>query len=189
MDEALRTEKALLLGLVPILGATMTLPAAVAVLAAAAASALGVQAAAVLCRAVKLEGECCFWGILVSLGFLVSWVLSPLTVMLLPVAPQHVIYVSLAGVSPIVYYAQAEGSRGGETVRIWIIFAVLMLVLGSVRELAGMGSLFGYPLDGSMPIAASFLALPFGAFLLPALIILCARLAARRRNGKGGGQS
>lgn len=184
MDGKLRTERVVLLGLVIILGATGNVLTAAVALAISALAALLVCGVGRLVRTSETVTEFVRWSILFTVGFGVAWIAGSLASYLLPIPERAVLYLRIAGLSPIVYYAvarrgasPAEGALR-ESLLSWVVFAVILLGTGLVREVFGRGTVLGFLIVTGWTIPADFLASPVGAFLVAGAIILGSRVFA-----------
>ncbi len=189
-DQSLRIERVALLGLVTLLGATGDLATALAALGISAASALVVYAAWALVRLAASIPAAARWAACFAVGFAVSWALASVVPYVVPIRDGAVLFLRIAGLMPIVYYAAGDGATGRDVIVSWVQFALLMAGAGVVREFFGRGALLGYLPAGSFTIRAGFLASPTGAFLLVATVVLAARIvsAARARQTPGRAQ-
>lgn len=186
MDEVLRIERVVLLGLVTLLGATGTLFTALAGLTISAAAALAVCGVDAVLRMTAVESPAARWSLLISVGFIVSWLLAALAPFVVVLPDGALLFLRLAGVSPIVFYAVAREVSARDALVGWTQFGALLLIAGAVRELFGRGTLAGYLSPGGFVIPADFLASPMGAFLIVGTVVLGARLALRLVAGSGG---
>lgn len=184
MDGALRIERVVLLGLITLLGATGTLFTALSGLAISAGAALAVCAADLALRAVAAESPAARWALLISVGFLVSWALTAMAPFVVAIPDGAMLFLRLAGVSPIVFFAVGANRSARESLTVWVQFGVLMLAAGTVRELFGRGTLAGYLSPGGFTIPADFFASPMGAFLVVAAVVLGARITANISQGR-----
>ena len=178
MDQSLRVERVVLLGMVTLLGATGDLATALAALVISAAAALVVYAAWALLRLSVSIPAAARWGALIAIGFAVSWALASVAPYLVPIRDGAMLFLRIAGLMPIVYYAAGDGASGRDVLVSWAQFAVLVAGAGAVREFFGRGTLLGYLPGGSFTIRAGFLASPVGAFLLIATVVLAARIVS-----------
>lgn len=176
MDGVLRTEKAVLLGLVTLLGTTTTLAGALAGLFISAAAAILVCGLNAVLPESENVPEWVRWSVMAVLGFSTSWLLTGLSAFLLPLTASQLIYLRIAGVSPLIFYAAARDVSPRSALFVWVDFAVVLLAAGAFRELLGRGTLWGNIPPWGYSIPADFMASPFGAFLVPATIVLAARI-------------
>lgn len=181
MDGKIKTERVVLLGLVTILGATATVTAAAAALVISAAAALVVCGAGLLIRTSETVSEAMRWSVLVTVGFGVSWILGSVVSHVLVLPEGTPLFLKIAGVVPIVYYAVGRRAADPEgasrhALGAWIVFGGVVLGTGVVREALGRGTIFGFLIVTGYAIPADFFASPVGAFLVPGAIVLGARL-------------
>lgn len=189
-DGTVRTERVVLLGLVTLLGATVTVITALTALVITIAAAVVVCGLATLLRASDRVSEAVRWALFLTVGFGVSWILGSLAVFLIPVSEKTLLFLQLAGVAPMVYYgAAAPGENRGEVLRSWALFALLLVGSGAFREVFGRGTFFGYLIPTGYAIPADFMASPVGAFLLAGTLVLGARLLSGLRMRTEGGRS
>ncbi|TVQ98725.1 MAG: hypothetical protein EA403_13855 [Spirochaetaceae bacterium] len=188
MDEVLRIERIVLLGLVTLLGATGTLLTALAGLTISAAAALAVCGVNAVVRITAGESPFARWSLLISVGFIISWLLASLAPFVVVVPDGAILFLQLAGVSPIVFYAVAQKVSARDALIGWAQFGVLLLTAGVVREVFGRGTIAGYLAPGGFVIPADFFASPMGAFLVVGAVVLGARVAVRFATNGGGKQ-
>ena len=193
MDDKNKVEQVVLLGLVTVLGATVTLYAALAALVVSAAAAIVVCAVGPFLKSSETMTPPVRWTVLLAVGFSVSWILGSLAPWLLPIPERAHLFIRISGLMPVVFHAEA--SRAAETpdwksdaLLSWIIFGVLLVLTGLVREFFGRGTIAGYLVFTGWTIPADFFSSPVGAFLVPATVILLARIFAgvlqtRRQRG------
>lgn len=178
MDGVLRVERVSLLGLVTLLGATTTLPTAVAALGVSAVAAAGILLAVAVTARIPDLPPGARWVVLVAAGFGVSWVAADLAPVLLPVRSSAMVYLRLAGVAPILFLPAVTGTTVRAVAADWAYFAVFVVKLGVIREVFGVGTIWGYLVLNRFTIPADFMAAPVGAFLLIGAGILGTRLVA-----------
>lgn len=176
MDQALRIERVVFLGMVTLLGATGDLATALAALVISAASGLIVYVAWALLRLSASIPPAARWAVLFTTGFAVSWSIASVAPSVLPIRDDALLFLRISGLMPIVYYAIGERVSGRDTLVSWVQFMVLLAAAGTIREFFGRGTLLGYLPRGSFAIRAGFLASPVGAFLLTATVVLGARI-------------
>lgn len=187
MDGVLRLERGVLLGFVTVLGATVSAFSALAGLVISLTAGLAVCAMTALLPSEGVVPLGIRWSIVAVTGFVVSWILGSVAAWVVPLPQEVIIYLRLSGVAPIVFYAVAKDVDNREALLTWIEFAAVLVVTGVVRELLGKGTVFGYLPGGSWVIPADFFATPVGAFLVPAALILAARILHRRGAGSTSG--
>lgn len=194
MDGSIRTERVVLLGLVTLLGATVTVVTAVAALAISAAAALVVCGIGRILRPSEKVSDAVRWSVLLTVGFGISWILGPLASYVAPVPERAVLFLQLSGVAPIVYYgvarrdgAGSDGDARVDSLRSWVLFGVILLGTGLVREVFGRGTILGYLIITGYAIPADFMGSPVGAFLMAGAIVLAARLLPGQRIDAEGG--
>ena len=179
MDGTIRTERVVLLGLVTLLGTTTTFTAALAGLVVSAVAGLMVCGVAYLLRPSERVTEAVRWSVLVAVGFGVSWILGTLAPYVVPIPEAVLVYLRIAGIAPIVYFALARDITPREALFSWAEFGLLLLAAGAVREVFGRGTLLGNLVARDFTIPADFFAAPVGAFLVPAFVVLGVRLVHR----------
>ncbi len=179
MDGVLRTEKVVLLGLLTLLGATTTLPTAVAAMVISLGAALVAAVVGRLMRFIPEIPEAVRWSLLISVGFGVSWLLAELAPQVLPVRTGAMPYLRLAGIAPIVFLGEARETTMREQLLSWFVYIALLAKMGFFRELFGNGTIWGNLISTGFVIPADFLAAPIGAFLLLGTAVLTTRLAVR----------
>ncbi len=178
-------ERSVLLGLIPLLGLTSGLFAAVAGIFSVAACSLvlWIVDRAVRRRAAVEQGYAggVRWTLLGVMGFALSWWMGMLTPFLLPLAEREVTILMLAGLTPLVFHAAVTAGRGKASPLPYIHFVVLMLIMGIVREVLGRGTLAGFVVFGYVTPSAMFQG-PFGAFLILGVVVLLVRVRSLRQN-------
>ena len=188
MDGTLRFEWVVLMGLVTLLGATGTFFSALAGLAISALAALAVCLVHLLLKVLAIESPGARWSLIISTGFLVSWILSGLATFLVVIPPGAILYLQLAGVSPIVFYGLVKDVSAREALLGWAQFGILLILVGSVREFFGRGTFAGYLTPVGFTIPADFFASPVGAFLIVGLVVLGSRLVVGFLPTNNGGE-
>ncbi|TVQ17532.1 MAG: hypothetical protein EA382_18720 [Spirochaetaceae bacterium] len=185
MDNALRIERVVLLGLVTLVGATGDLMTAIAALVVSAAAGIAVCGVNWLIRRVPTASKPIRWGVLIAVGFGISWAIAAIASYTVPLRGNALLFLRLAGVMPIVYYAVADGVTMRESLVCWVEFGALLIATAAVREFFGRGTLFGYLPAGSFTIPAGFFGSTVGAFLVLATVVLGARLLTSRTKTSG----
>jgi hypothetical protein len=180
MDNTLRLERVVLLGLVTLIGTTSDLITAIAALVTSAAAAIGVCFVAWLIGRIPTVSKPARWAVLVAVGFGLSWVIAVLVSYAVPLRSNAVLFLRLTGAMPIIYYAVASGTTAQESFICWGEFGALMVSTAMVREFFGRGTLFGYLPAGNFIIPAGFFGSTIGAFLVLGTVVLGARLLAGR---------
>ncbi|GAB6091400.1 hypothetical protein [Spirochaeta dissipatitropha] len=178
MDAEHQLEKAVLLGLITLAGSSSTAISAIAGIVVSAAAALVVCLLSLLLKLVDRDSKWLRWSLLLSAGFGTSWLLAGIIPYLLPLPSGTLIFLQIAGVSPIVFYGVAGKVSALESAGVWAYFGAAMIIAGIFRELLGRGTLFGYLPGGSYTIPADFMAGPIGAFLTAGTMVLAARIVA-----------
>lgn len=189
MDGLYKVEKVTLLGLVTILGATTTVPNAVAAIGVSLGAGLVVALGALIMGRMKNVPAMTWWMVLITLGFGTSWVLTGAAITFLPLRSSAVMFLRLAGVSPIIFIgwhrAQEDGQEPvdqisrSEAFSLWGMYLITLLKFGVIREILGSGTFWGNLITPTFTTPADFFAGPIGAFLLLGAGALGVRLVAR----------
>jgi hypothetical protein len=179
MEKAPRLERVVILGLLPLLGASSSAAAALAALLLTVVAAFVVFGMGFLLRLGKDLPGAMRWSILFSCGFGTAWLGSHVVSYLLPVPLSALLYLQLSGLTPIVYLAVGTGVSSRELGINWALFATALPAIGVLREFLGKGTLFGYLIAGNLAIPADFFASPVGAFLAVGALVFAARIASR----------
>ena len=184
MDNMLLPEKAVLLGLIPLLGATADSYTASGALFTAAAVSLLVYALNLAAKKTTIPYSA-KWALLAAAGFSAGWVLSGLIPFVLPVPDSSVFYFRLIGVSPVVYFAAGDNVSFSDAVQVNLIFLALLPVTGLIREILGNGTVFGYLVSSDFTIYSGIFAEPAGAFFIIGLYVVSARRVCRKKEVSG----
>lgn len=164
-----RTEKVLLLGFLPLLGATGELGTAVA------AAIIGFVTAMTVWGVSRLvpehHGEIAHWSVLLAVGFSLAYLFSVVAGYVVPIPRSSSLYLYLIGATPLVYIGAA--GRTAETeqpvryrTQLLLHYAILAPVFGIVRELLGRGTLLGTVIFPHGMIPVGILSTGTGALLL-----------------------
>lgn len=159
-----RNEQVLLLGFLPLLGATTHAGAA---LIGTVIVVLGLW---VLRRvATRIGGRfesASAWAVYAALGYGLAYLVTAVMTFVLPVPESTRIYLHLSGLTPLVFIGVSPDRSRRERIAICLRFAGLMALFGVVRESLGHGTLFGMPLWPSRAIPFGLLATSAGAFIV-----------------------
>ncbi len=185
MENKTHCERAVMLGLLTLLGATGTLYTAVAAAVTATAAMVAVGLAdRILGGRSEMRtawSGAARWGVLVTLSFAVTWTCAAVAPFTVPITDAAVTVLQLTGLTPIAFVALARPAAGREAASIGGTFLVLMLATGAVRELFGYGTLAGTLGPAGFTTPSALFRTPVGAFLIAGAIILAARYGAQRR--------
>lgn len=169
-DKLTRTEQALLLGFLPLLGASTHAGAAfVAVLILHVAGLLVGVAARCMPARFDLSTR---WAIFAALGFSAALLLTAASGFLLPVPGRLEPWLLMTGLTPLVFCGATErmtpSTRRGHFLRV----SGYLMLFAVIREPLGSGTLFGQALwpDGIIPIG--ILGSSAGAYILLAAVAL-----------------
>ncbi len=189
MDGKYKVEKVVLLGLIPLLGATATVPNAVAAVGVSLGAGLVVAIGAHIMGRMKNVPAMTWWMVLITLGFGASWMLTGAAITFLPLRSSAVIFLRLVGVSPIIFVGwqrnddeqseTADSMSRNEALHLWGLYLVTLLKLGVIREILGIGTFWGNLITPAFTTPADFFAGPIGAFLLLGASVLGIRFVAR----------
>ena len=185
MENTTRTERAVMLGLVALLGATQDLATSIAAVAISVIVIALVWACSVL--AAKLTPGARYT-ITVAVSFGASWFLGAVAPFFAPVREQSVLFLQLIGVTPIVFTPASVETPLSEWSGTSAIYLVLLPVFGLVREFFGRGTVLGYLATPGFATPAGVFASPVGAFLLCGAVVFGWRiitLGVRRASGGG----
>ncbi len=165
-----RMEQSLLLGLLPLLGATAQVGTAVAAVLILLAARLLVRAADRL-TAGRFDPPA-RWALFAALAFAAAYAITVAAGFVMPVPGTATPWLLATGLTPLVFCALPSQSpstaRAGHLQRV----CVLILILGLIREPLGSGTLFGEALwrGGSIPFG--LLGSSAGAYLLLGAVAL-----------------
>ncbi|TVQ38437.1 MAG: hypothetical protein EA384_09475 [Spirochaetaceae bacterium] len=175
-EELTSLEQVLLLGFIPILGATSSLGAALA------AAVIGVLSAVLVWLAARLipasVGNTTRWGTLVALGIGLSYGLSLSAAYLVPLPAAALVYLYLAGATPLVYFGAGSACTVRQCSLLLLRYVAVVLAFGVVREALGNGTLLGVDLWQPGVIPAGILASGTGALLLFAGVAFVSHMRA-----------
>lgn len=170
-------EKVLLAGLLPLLGATNNLQQALVTAAAAVVISILLK----LISGYISQNEDYHWYLLIGLGITLGYIFY---IALVEIFPQVEVYLNnyflLLGVSPIVYIGASR--KECRFISYQKDFFLMMILVGSLREILGKGTIFSIQLS-----QAGFPPLGFvkdfpGAFLIVSIIFLLVELSRKDKN-------
>lgn len=172
-------EQVLLLGFIPVLGASSHVGAALVAIVIGVCTALVIRAVAM--RIPARMGESTRWTVLFAVGLALPYGLVLLAEFAVPLPAAVRVPLALVGAAPLVYAGVAGPGRPPRTQGLLWRYVVIMLGLGIAREGLGHGTLLGQPLmvDGAVPFG--ILATPAGALLLAAALAWLSRYPGFRR--------
>ena len=171
------TERAVMLGLVALLGATHDVAASIA------AVAISVVVIALVWVCSALAGTLSpgvRYTITIAVSFGASWVMGSIAPFIAPLREQSVFFLQLIGVTPIVFMPASAETSLADWVPTAAIYLVLLPVFGLVREFFGRGTVLGYLATPGFTTPAGLFASPVGAFLLCGVVVLGWRLITHR---------
>lgn len=180
MERMTNTERAILLGLIPLLGATTTLFAG---LAAAAISLTVVLIVFLVDRGLRAAGVAgalsgVRWALAAAAALSSSWLLSRVAPWLLPLPSGAGLALALVGATPIVFAPIAEGASLRSSTADIARYVGILLAISVVREYLGNGSIGGLLVPPHFVIPMGLFNGPIGAFALPATLVLAVRIAS-----------
>ena len=167
------TERTVLLGLIPLLGASGQLSVGLAALVACVL--IGLSARLLNRATVARISDAMRWPLLFAVGLAVAFVVFALAGFVLPVSERILPYVLISGVSPICYYGCAQQVSAKELGAVLGRFAALMLAFGVIREPLGRGTIAGFEVLGGGDVPMSLLSSAPGAFLLTGAVLVLFR--------------
>ena len=171
-DELTRLEQVLLLGFVPILGATTTFGIALA------GTVIGILVALVVYAASRLipqaTGQNTRWILLPALAFGLTYGLASVTRFVTPLPIDGPFYLYLTAATPLVYVGAGTMYKPAEFRGVLARFALVMLLFGLVRETLGQGTLLRYYVWEAGTTPAGILATASGGLLVFASVALSA---------------
>ncbi|TVR32715.1 MAG: hypothetical protein EA404_06895 [Spirochaetaceae bacterium] len=163
-EELTRLEQVLLLGIIPILGATA------AVGAALTAALVGVVSSLVVWLASRLipaqVGHTTRWGTLVALGLGLSYALSNIAGYVVPIPSAALVYLYLVGATPLVYVGAGTLYSTRDYLLVLLRYAVVVIGFAVIREPLGQGSVLGIDVWQPGLVPVGILASGTGALLL-----------------------
>lgn len=175
------TERAVLLGFVPLLGASGQLSVGLAALVTCSIVAVLTR---LLNRATAPSiGDAMRWPLLFAVGLAVAFVVFSLAGYVLPVSERILPYVLISGISPICYYGCATRVSGRELGVVLARFGVLILVFGVIREPLGRGTLAGFEVLGGGDVPMSLMSTSPGAFVLTGAVLVLFRALQMKAAG------
>ncbi len=163
-EELTRLEQVLLLGFIPILGATA------AVGAALTAALVGVVSSIVVWLASRVipakVGHTTRWGTLVALGLGLSYALSIIAGYVVPIPSAALVYLYLVGATPLVYVGAGTLYSTRDYVLVLLRYAVVVIGFAVIREPLGRGTVLGFDVWEPGLVPVGILASGTGALLL-----------------------
>ena len=173
-----QTEKALLLGFIPLLGATANVYTALAATSIVMLATCFIGGWDFMLRRVQAQrigySGSVRWMLVIVLAGVLSWFLGTIAPFAIPLATDDILLLQLSGVTPIVFLSVSAAHSRREVVQLQARFLFLMLVLAVIREILGQGTIAGFLVTGYGTPAAVFQG-PVGAFLLLGAVALFAR--------------
>lgn len=171
-DQLTRLEQVLLLGFIPILGATTTFGIALAGVVIGIVVSLAVWGASLLIP--HAAGENTRWILLPALAFGLTYGLASVARFVTPLPSGGPLYLYLIAATPLVYAGAGTLYRPAEFRGVLARFALIMLLFGLVRETLGQGTLLRYYVWAAGTTPAGILATASGGLLLFASVALSA---------------
>ena len=175
-------EKAIILGIIPLIGLTT---GAYTALAGMINFTVLFFAVFFLSWVLKTIHQYLYWLILTAAAYAVGLFMTELIYYVLPVKEGARYFLQLAGLMPIIFYPAVnteEGHSLKKSLGVHIYFLAVLLVMGVVRELLGNGTLFNYGITSSFTIFAGVFSKPAGAIFLLGLMVLGARIWDQRNS-------
>ena len=167
-------EKVMLMGLLPLLGATNNLKQALITAISAVLISLLIKFFA---RFIT-EREDYHWYLLIGVGITLSYVFY---IAVIDIFPELEIYVNnyllLLGVTPLIYIGASRSEN--EFFAYQKDFFILMIFVGALRELLGRGSIFSIQLTAAGYPPLGFVKDFPGAFLIVSIIYLLVELSRK----------
>ena len=167
------TERTILLGLLPLLGASGQLSVGVSALLTCVV--IGVVTRLLNKATVNTLSEAMRWPLLFAVGLAIAFVVYALAGFVLPVSDRILPYVLISGVSPICYYGCAQQVSTKEFGAVLGRFAALILAFGVIREPLGRGTLAGFEVFGGGDVPMSLMSIAPGAFVLTGAVLVLFR--------------
>lgn len=187
-----QTEKALLLGFIPLLGATAnvyTALAATSIIIFATCLIGGWDFVLHRVQAQKMGySGSVRWMLVIVLAGALSWFLGTLAPFAIPLANDDILLLQLSGLTPIVFLSVSTAQPRRTVVGLQARFIFLMLAMAVIREILGQGKFAGLLVTGYVTPAAVFES-PVGAFLLLGAVSLLARWLHHLQSSKTGGNT
>lgn len=177
MENTTRTERAVMLGLVALLGATQDLATSIAAVVISVIAIALVWACAVPAGRFSPGVR---YAITIAVSFSASWVMGSITPFIAPIREQSVLFLQLIGVTPIVFLPASIETRVVDWARTAAIYLALLPAFGLVREFFGRGTVLGYLATPGFTTPAGLFASPIGAFLLCGAVVLGWRIIMHR---------
>ncbi|MFP4199557.1 MAG: hypothetical protein ACLFSO_08200 [Halanaerobium sp.] len=167
-------EKVMLMGLLPLLGATNNLKQALITAISAVLIALLIK---VIARFIS-EREDYHWYLLIGVGITLSYISY---IALIDLFPDFEIFVNnyllLLGVTPLIYIGASRSES--EFFAYQKDFFILMVFVGALREILGRGSIFSIQLTAAGYPPLGFVKDFPGAFLIVSIIYLLVELTRK----------
>jgi hypothetical protein len=162
-EKCSRTEQVLLLGFLPLLGATTHLTTALAGIVIVVVAHNLVRALA--SRLPAKDDDAIAWILFAAVGFATAIAITHLARYWVAIPDRAIPYLYLSGFTPLVFAGIAKGNHRADW-RTLIRFGMLMLGFGIAREALGSGTLLGNILWSHAAIPIGILSLESGALLL-----------------------
>lgn len=159
-----RNEQVLLLGFLPLLGATSQLGAALIAAVVIAVAAVVVRVAAGLIAGRLTQNA--EWAIYAALGYGSAYAVTTLMVYVVPVSPEFILYLHLSGLTPLIFSGVSNTRTNRDLTALLLHCGGLALAFGLLRESLGSGALFGMPLWPAGTIPFGLLESHTGALIL-----------------------
>ena len=178
-SELTPVEQTLLLGFLPLLGATANLGTALVAALVGVITTLCVLLASRI--ATERFGETARWTVLVATGIGVSYFLTTAAGFFVPISSGATLYLYLIGLTPLVYIGVRRPAVPSIIVPTLVRFFILAVSIGTIREVFGSAALLGMRLpmfDGQAPIG--ILSSPAGALLVFASVAFLSGLVRSR---------
>lgn len=170
-------EKVMLMGLLPLLGATNSLQQALITVFSAIVIGIIIK---VLARFISTK-EDYHWYLLIGCGITLSYVFY---IAIIDLVPQLEVYVNnyllLLGVTPLIYIGASESEEYFFAYQ--KDFLLLMVFVGSLREILGLGTIFSLELTAAGYPPLGFIKDFPGAFLIVSIIYLLVELFRKDKN-------
>ena len=168
-EKCSRTEQVLLLGFLPLLGATTHLATALAGIAVVVLAYYLVRALAT--RLPAKDDDSIAWILFAAVAFAVAITITHIARYWGAIPDRAVPYLYLSGFTPLVFSGLGKGSNRTD-LHTLLRFSLLMLGFGIAREALGSGTLLGNILWSHAAIPIGILSLESGALLLFATVAM-----------------
>jgi hypothetical protein len=166
LGNATRTEQVLLLGFLPLLGATTQLSTAImaAILVMLVTLILGLVSR----RIPATRDDSLAWPLYAALGLAIAYVLTTAARYWMPLPDAVVPYLYVSGLTPLVFTGNIQGPLREHRTQLIFRFVLLMLGFGLLRESLGSGTLLGKTVWQDAAIPVGLLAQASGGLLVVA---------------------